>query len=176
MTALSQSELRRAERATWGQPPHTTEKHAVRQARFKKWTPHRSGALRGFCSVQLASGMVLNDLRLMTGKNGLRVAMPAQKQLNRDGQPRLETNGKPIYSQIVELKDKATADRFRDLVVKLVRAEGDLENDALAPRQAEARSAPARRRSTYPRRPAGGRDEPSDAMPNDRVDDLWSVQ
>ena len=44
---------------------------------------------------------------------------------------RLDANGKQIYSQIVESKDKATADRFRDLILDLVRRQspGDLEGD-----------------------------------------------
>ena len=42
---------------------------------------------------------------------------------DRDGQPRLDGNGKPVYSQIVEFKDKATADRFAELVLGLIRRE-----------------------------------------------------
>jgi hypothetical protein len=46
--------------------------------------------------------MVINDLRLMTGKRGPWVAMPAQKQLDRNGQPRADVNGKPICSQLID--------------------------------------------------------------------------
>jgi DNA-binding cell septation regulator SpoVG len=108
-----------------GRPPPQNE--AARRSRsgeakpkLKAWKPHRSGALLGFCSVQLPSGMILHDLRVMSGKNGLWVAMPAQKQLDRDGQPRLDANGKPIYSQIVEFVDRATAERFGAMVIDLV--------------------------------------------------------
>ncbi len=90
-------------------------------ARLKKWTPHRSGALLGFCSVQLPSGMILHDIRIMAGKNGPWCAMPAQKQLDRDGRARLDANNKPIYSQIIEFVDRATADKFSSLVLDLVR-------------------------------------------------------
>jgi DNA-binding cell septation regulator SpoVG len=108
MTGPSNAELRRGERR--------------RQAKLRKWTGHRSGTLLGFCSVELASGMVINDLRLLTGKNGPWVAMPSQKQLDRDGNPRLDANGKPIFNQIVEFRDRATADKFNELVLALVRA------------------------------------------------------
>ena len=50
----------------------------------------------GFLSVELASGLILNDLRLMTGKNGHWIAMPAVKLLDRDGNPRVDAAGKPI--------------------------------------------------------------------------------
>jgi len=143
-----------------------------------KWTPRRSGALLGFCSVQLPSGMILNDLRIMTGRNGLWVAMPAQKQLDRDGQPRLDANGKPIYSQIVEFKDKPTPDRFRAMVLELARAEcpGDLDEGAAAACDKPASPARSTQRPTSADsrcRPAASRVELGEVMPSDPVDDLW---
>jgi DNA-binding cell septation regulator SpoVG len=50
-------------------------------------------SLIGLCSVELASGMVANDLRVMTGKNGPWAATPAQKQFDPNGNPRLDPNG-----------------------------------------------------------------------------------
>jgi hypothetical protein len=83
----------------------------------------------GFCSVQLASGMIIHDIRILTGKNGLWCAMPAQRQLDADGRPRLDANDKPLFNQIIEFKDRTTSDRFSALIVTLVRREhpGDLE-------------------------------------------------
>jgi hypothetical protein len=59
----------------------------------------------------------------MTGKHGPWVVIPAQKQLDRDGNPRLEGNGKPIFNQILEFRDHATADRFGAMVLELIRSE-----------------------------------------------------
>jgi hypothetical protein len=75
-----------------------------------------------FCAVELVSGMVINNLRLMTGKSGPWGAMPAQKQLDRDGQPRADVNGRSIYSQLIELRDRATGDRFSAMVISLLEA------------------------------------------------------
>jgi hypothetical protein len=111
---LSMTSTERIVAATWGDPP------PPRRPKLTKWVPHRSGKLLGFASVQLASGMILHDLRVMTGKNGLWVAMPAQKQFDREGQPRLDGNGKAIYSQIAEFVDWVTADRFGAMVLELV--------------------------------------------------------
>jgi hypothetical protein len=87
------------------------------------------GALVGFCSVELASGMIVNDLRLMTGNNGPWVAMPTQKQFDRDGNPRLEANGKPIFNPFIEFRYRATSDGFSREIVEFIRAQyPDVEN------------------------------------------------
>jgi hypothetical protein len=56
----------------------------------------------------------------------------AQKQVDRAGQPRRDANGKQIYSRIVEINNKATADRFHELILDLIhqRYPGVLEGDA----------------------------------------------
>jgi DNA-binding cell septation regulator SpoVG len=112
----SERELRAAA-ATWGSRPA-----AARRPRLRKWTPHASGARLGFMSVELASGLILNNLRLMTGKNGHWIAMPAVKLLDRDGHPRVDAAGKPIFNQLIEFRDRSTADRFNEMVIALVRA------------------------------------------------------
>ena len=124
----SEHELRAPEAVAWGarpdaQPNRATRRARARQARLKKWSPHRSGTLLEFCSVELASGLILNDWRLMTGKNGHWIAMPAVKLLDRHGNPRVDANGKPIFNQIIEFRDRSTADKFNALVLGLIRAE-----------------------------------------------------
>jgi DNA-binding cell septation regulator SpoVG len=118
------TQLRIGERAAWGAPPdgvNRSERH--RQAKLKKWTPHRSGALVAFFSIEMSSGLIINDARLMRGKNGYWIALPAVKQVDRDGRPRTDANGKAIYSPIIEFADRIAADRFRDLVIDLIRRE-----------------------------------------------------
>jgi SpoVG len=104
-----------ATRATWGDKP------PPRQPKLKRWTPLHSGALRGFVSIELASGLVIHKLRIIAGKNGLWVAMPAEWQLERDGQPRIGADGKALYNQILEFRDRATSDRFAAMVIEIVR-------------------------------------------------------
>jgi hypothetical protein len=93
------------------------------QPKLTKFVEHRSGQMVAFLSIELASGMVIHDLRLMIGKNGPWIAMPSQKQVDKDGRPRLDANQRPTYSQIVEFRDRATSDRFREMVLGLVRRE-----------------------------------------------------
>ena len=93
------------------------------QPKLRKFVEHRSGQMVAFLSVELSSGMVVHDLRLMIGKNGPWIAMPSQRQVDKDGHPRLDANKKPTYSQIVEFRDRATSDRFCAMVLGLVRRE-----------------------------------------------------
>jgi DNA-binding cell septation regulator SpoVG len=118
------TQLRIGARAAWGAPRDGVNRsERSRQAKLKKWTAHRSGALIGFVSVQLPSGMIVHDLRLMTGKNGYWIALPAMKQVDRDGRPRTDANGKAIFSPIIEFADRIASDRFRDLVIDVIRRE-----------------------------------------------------
>jgi hypothetical protein len=118
----SRAARRAAADATWGAPPLEPDRAAPsQQPRLKKWVSHRSGPMLGFCSVQLASGMIIHDIRIMTGKNGLWVAMPAERQLGAAGRPRFDANGKLLFNQIIEFKDRQTADRFSATIVELVR-------------------------------------------------------
>jgi hypothetical protein len=104
----------------WG--PRPEARRQSRQPRLKACTPHRSGATLAFLSIELASGMIVNRLRLMTGPSGPWIAMPSQKQLDGDGNPRLDASGKPLFNQIIEFRDRATTDRFTVMVIELVRA------------------------------------------------------
>ena len=106
--------------AAWGSRPEASRQ--PRRARLRKWTQHASGGRLGFVSVELSSGLILNDLRLMTGKNGHWIAMPAVRVLDRDGNPRVDAAGKPIFNQTIEFRDRTTADRFNEMVIALVRA------------------------------------------------------
>lgn len=108
-----------ATRATWGH-------RSGPDARIRRWQPYRNsaGTMCGYLDVQLPSGMIVNGCKLMVGPNGkFWVAMPSQKQLDREGRPRLGASGKPTYNQIIEFVDRAAADRFRDLVLDALRRE-----------------------------------------------------
>jgi hypothetical protein len=93
-------------------------------AKILRFTPHQTGSLRGFLSVEMPSGLIINDLKLMIGPTGKPwLAMPSQKQLDRDGNPRLDANGKQTYAQTVEFASRSAADRFRHLVLDALRLE-----------------------------------------------------
>jgi hypothetical protein len=109
-------------------------KSAPSRARVPAQTaqPHPSGQMLGFFPIVLASGLVINDCRLMKGKTGLWVALPAQRQVDSDGPARTARtgpDGKPIYSPLLEFSDKQTSNRLLDLCLGLIKR---VDPDALA--------------------------------------------
>src|SRR6516165_4750555 len=119
MTRASERELRRGESASWGDKP------AHPATRIRKFSPYRNaaGTLLGFLSVERPSGLIINNCKLMVGPQGRRwIGMPAVKQLAPDGSPRLGPDGKPVWNQIVEFRDRAIRDRFDRIVLAALRA------------------------------------------------------
>jgi hypothetical protein len=108
-----------APRTTWGHLPA-----AAATAKIRRWRahPNASGTLLGYLDVETPSGMVIHDCRLMRGPaDKYWIAMPATRQTDRDGQPRLDATGKQLWLPVVEFRDRTTADRFRDLVLDALR-------------------------------------------------------
>src|SRR5262245_3947920 len=89
---IPESALRRAEAATWGVRPVPV------LPKILKWIEHRNaaGTVLGYLSVELPSGLIINDLKLMVGPKGKRwVSMPSVMQTDKEGNPIVGSNGKP---------------------------------------------------------------------------------
>jgi DNA-binding cell septation regulator SpoVG len=94
-------------------------------AKIRRWQPYRNpvGTMLGYLSIELPSGLVINDAKLMIGPAGKPwIAMPSQKRVDREGNPVPGPDGKPSYTQHVEFASRPAADRFRDLVLDAIRA------------------------------------------------------
>jgi DNA-binding cell septation regulator SpoVG len=112
----AEGELRRAERATWGTKP------ALPAGKILKWVPLRSGQMAGFMSVETPAGMIIHDLRLMIGKNGRPwIALPTKPVLDVDKRQKQDINGKLVYQQTIEFRDRTASDRFAEMVLAAVR-------------------------------------------------------
>lgn len=93
-------------------------------AKIRKWTPYRNpaGTMAAFLTVEMPSGMGINDLKLMIGPKDKRwIAPPSVKQVDKDGKPRLDVSGKAIWGRVVEFANRATYDRFQAIVLEAVR-------------------------------------------------------
>jgi DNA-binding cell septation regulator SpoVG len=93
-------------------------------ATIRSWRPFHNpaGTVLGYLDVELPSGMVINGSKLMVGPNGKHwVAMPSERQLDRDGNPRLDDNGKQLWSPIVEFATRDARGRFNELVLAALR-------------------------------------------------------
>jgi hypothetical protein len=62
---------------------------------------------------------------LIDGKNMLveLPALPSKPRIGAGGQPMIGSNGKPVYTPILEWPDKETSARWSDLVIALIKAE-----------------------------------------------------
>lgn len=97
----------------------TENKRQIGQAKLRRWAPYRNpaGTMLGFLSVELASGLIINDLKLMVGqKGGHWIAMPAKQRERGDG-------GGTVWDDFVEFNSKAARERFQSLVLDLLRRE-----------------------------------------------------
>jgi len=98
--------------------PHARERRASGELRRR--TPRLAGLLLNFAGVQFASRILINDIGVISGRNGPWCAIPSIKQFDSNGRPKLGADGKPTYPQIVEFVDRETADKFGVLIVKLI--------------------------------------------------------
>ena len=113
----------------WGSKPDVADRAGPSPAkpgmRLAKFVPITTGgSALAFLDIETSSGLMLRDFKLMRGPTeGLWLAPPSVKQLDRDGNPVIGDKGKPLYRSLVDFKDRATRDRFTEQVVSLVRRE-----------------------------------------------------
>jgi hypothetical protein len=86
--------------------------------------PYRNpaGTMLAFLKIKLPSGIILNDAKLMIGPAGRHwISLPSAKQLDASDKVRRDPNGKPIWSQFVEFRDRAARDHFEEQVLAVLR-------------------------------------------------------
>jgi hypothetical protein len=75
----------------------------------------------GWLNLRLASGLVINDAKLMIGPQGKRwVALPSVPQVHADGSPHL-IDGRKTWRKIVEFQSKETQEKFEAQVLDELR-------------------------------------------------------
>jgi hypothetical protein len=85
--------------------------------RLIDWRPLSKNTMRGFVSVEMASGLVIHDAIVHAGKYGPWVALPGKPQLDQNGQPRRSPDGKLLYTSLLSWRSKPIADQFSRAVV-----------------------------------------------------------
>ena len=89
---------------------------------IRDWRPLRKGSLVGFVKVEMPSGMILNDVTILSGDRGAWASPPSKPMIDRDGLAMKDANGKLKYSPIVEFASKEVRERFSNAVVEALRA------------------------------------------------------
>ncbi len=81
------------------------------------WRPLRKGALRGFVTATLPSGMILHEISVLETNGKAWCSPPSKPMVDRDGRVMLDDNGKRRYSPIIEFSSKEIRDRFSASVI-----------------------------------------------------------
>jgi DNA-binding cell septation regulator SpoVG len=83
--------------------------------------PLRQDALRGFVSIELPIGLVIEDCPVLVRNNGAWAALPSKPMLDRESR-RAKPDGEPQYAAIMKWRDRELRDRFSQAVIELARA------------------------------------------------------
>jgi hypothetical protein len=121
---MSSKQLRRGERAAWGRWPDVAGRTAAerRRMRLLDFRAMRKGKLLGFARIELPIGLLISDIPILAGKNGVFAALPARPILDREGRRKRDVNGRPQYLAFLEWRDRNISGRFSAAVIELVRA------------------------------------------------------
>jgi hypothetical protein len=84
--------------------------------------PVAKGALRGFVSIELPSGLRIDDVAVFASASRTWATLPSKPVVDHDGR-QVERDGKKQYAAILRWPDRDTSDRWSEAVVALVRAE-----------------------------------------------------
>lgn len=86
------------------------------------WKPVRRGALRGFVTATLPSGMIVHEISVFETNGRAWASPPSKLMIDREGHAMLDDAGKRRYSPLIEFTEKATRDRFSDAIIAALRA------------------------------------------------------
>ena len=96
------------------QPQTAGGQDTTSEIEISNWKSYTNKTLRGFFTVILPSGMVLNDLQLHESTKGRWINLPCREYKNPNRQP---DQAATQYLPYIEFVDDETAWRFRDNVL-----------------------------------------------------------
>jgi len=79
-----------------------------------------NNTLRGFFTLELASGLVLHECALHESGEKRWVALPAKADLDAEGRQRRSVDGKKMYKPVVTIPDRARRNRFQKQALEAV--------------------------------------------------------
>lgn len=95
-----------------------------KQKRMKilSWRPVVKNTLRGFVTIELPIGLIIEDITAHERNGSAWVSLPAKAQFDQGGVPRL-VDGKMQYIAVVKWRDRDLTDRFSDALIARLDAE-----------------------------------------------------
>jgi hypothetical protein len=102
--------------------------HPLRTSRLtvkvEAYTPRRSGALIGFCTVVvLEMRMRVIDLKVFRSHGQRWCGLPGKPQVDKDGAVRRDAGGKIQYAPVLQFLDRGTSDAFSARVIEALLAD-----------------------------------------------------
>jgi hypothetical protein len=104
-----------------------------------KFAAIEKGSLLGFADLVLDSGLILHDVMLLESNGKRWVNLPSKQQLDASKNPRRGDNGKPLYTPVVSIPDRARRDLFNVQALEAIDAFRSSATPAPAPQSAAAR-------------------------------------
>jgi hypothetical protein len=130
----SRAALRRAEAATWGLRPCAEQPDArPRTISLIAWQQVIKGALRGFVTIELPSGLRLVDGPVLTATGKAWTAPPSKPIVDCDGRQKTDANGKPAFAAVCGWRTRELSDRFSEIVIAAIRAAHPNALDGMRP-------------------------------------------
>ncbi len=81
------------------------------------WKPLRKGALRGFLTATLPSGLVVHEISVLVSNGKAWASPPSKPLLDRDGRVMVNDAGKRRYAAIIEFATRELRDRWSSAVI-----------------------------------------------------------
>lgn len=91
------------------------------QISISNWKSVNRGALRGFCTASMPSGLIVHEVAIMQSNGRPWASPPPRPMLDRDGHVMVDDAGKRRYSAIIEFASKETRDRWSAAVIVALR-------------------------------------------------------
>jgi hypothetical protein len=115
------------DRLAAGSPAAASTRPTMRLLEFKAI---RKNSLRGFATVKLPNGLIINDIVVGEANGRQWALLPSKPMIDRDGRPMTDLGGKPRYSPVNEWGTRELQQEFSRRVVDLVRAQYPASLDA----------------------------------------------
>lgn len=87
--------------------------------KVEAYTPRRSGALFGFCTVLIPEVRLrIIDVTVFQSHGKRWCGLPGRPKIDKDGQARRDDRGKVAYSPVIQFTDRDVGDAFSDRVIE----------------------------------------------------------
>lgn len=90
--------------------------------RITEWRPLIKNTLRGFCIIELPSGLIVREVSVHTKNGKAWASLPSRPQLDGDGRQVVNHAGKKQYTALLGWRDRDLSDRFSIAVIDAVLA------------------------------------------------------